>query len=157
MNLSDKYRPRRLAEIVGQPQIYKLMALAARPRRFCWLLEGQPGTGKSATAHALSEELGCSIFSKHPMKASDLNKDTAEQLFNHTVRCVPTLDAIRPTLQVMGEEHNRQLTALKVKVARVTTASKGPGKKTRRPIAAKRQRRANSKPRRATSRATSKS
>ena len=68
-----------------------------------------------------------------------------------------TLDAIRPTLQVMGEEHNRQLTARKAKVARLTTANKGPGKKTRRPIAAKRQRRANSKPRRATNRATSKS
>jgi MoxR-like ATPase len=109
MNLQDRYRPRRLAEIVGQPQIYKLMALAARPRRSCWLCTGDPGTGKSATAHALAEELGCSIFSKHPLKASDLNKDTAEQLFNQTLRSIPMDRA--PVHLVILEEFERCVSA----------------------------------------------
>jgi hypothetical protein len=105
MTLQDKYKPRRLAEIVGQPQTYKLMALAARPRRSCWMLEGGPGVGKSCTAHLLADELGCSIFSKHPIKGSKLTTELAEQLFNQTVRCVPMDGA--PTHLVILEEFER--------------------------------------------------
>jgi MoxR-like ATPase len=89
MNLQEKYRPKRLAEIVGQPHIYKLLALAAKPRRSCWCLEGGAGVGKSCTAHLLADELGCSIFSKHVYKASKLDTETAERLFNETLRSYP--------------------------------------------------------------------
>jgi len=109
MNLIEKYRPRTLSAIVGQPQLYSLMALVARPYRSCWLLEGDPGTGKTATAHAFAEDLGCGLFSKHPVKASDLNKETAEQLFGRTLRCYP-MDCA-PMHVVILEEFERCVSA----------------------------------------------
>jgi len=63
--LSERYRPRGLGEIVGQPPVYFLRKLAARPHRSCWLVEGPPGTGKSAAPHVLAEQLGCTAMSKH--------------------------------------------------------------------------------------------
>lgn len=89
MTIQDRYRPRSLAEIVGQPSIYKLMLLAAKPRRSCWMLEGEPGTGKSETARVFAEDLGCSLFSKHVFNASRLKIEVAEKLFNETVRSIP--------------------------------------------------------------------
>jgi replication-associated recombination protein RarA len=89
MTLFDKYRPKRLSEVVGQPAAAMLGRFVRKPFRSCWLLEGPPGTGKSACAHALAEELGCTIFSKHVVSGNKLTRETAEQLFNHTVRCVP--------------------------------------------------------------------
>jgi len=60
MRLCDKYRPKSLAEIIGQPEAVKVLSrLVAHPERGCVLLEGSSGTGKSAAAHALAHELGC--------------------------------------------------------------------------------------------------
>jgi len=105
MNLTDKYRPRTLSDIVGQPAMLPLRFLVRSPRRSCWLLEGDPGTGKTATAHAFAEDLGCGMFSKHPVKASDLNKETAEQLLGRTLRCYPMDRA--PMHVVVLEEFER--------------------------------------------------
>jgi DNA polymerase III delta prime subunit len=102
MTLFDKYRPRRLSEVVGQPGAAMLGRFARKPFRSCWLLEGPPGTGKSASAHALAEELGCTIFSKHVVSGNKLTRETAEQLFNHTVRCVPMDRARFRVLQFSG-------------------------------------------------------
>jgi SpoVK/Ycf46/Vps4 family AAA+-type ATPase len=58
MRLAEKYRPQSLADVVGQPCIRKLQRFAKEPFATCWLFQGSPGTGKSATALALAAELG---------------------------------------------------------------------------------------------------
>lgn len=58
MRLAEKYRPRRLSDVIGQPCIRKLRRFAQNPFATCWLLQGPPGVGKSATALALAAELG---------------------------------------------------------------------------------------------------
>ena len=58
MRLAEKYRPQHLADVVGQPCIRKLQRFAKEPFATCWLFQGDPGTGKSATALALAAELG---------------------------------------------------------------------------------------------------
>jgi MoxR-like ATPase len=58
MRMAEKYRPQRLADVVGQACVGKLKRFAANPFATCWLFQGNPGTGKSATALALAAELG---------------------------------------------------------------------------------------------------
>ena len=58
MRLAEKYRPRSLSEIVGQPAVRQLRAFCLEPYARCWLLKGEPGTGKSSAALALAAELG---------------------------------------------------------------------------------------------------
>ena len=58
MRLAEKYRPQKLADVIGQPCIRKLQRFAKEPFATCWLFQGNPGTGKSATALALAAELG---------------------------------------------------------------------------------------------------
>lgn len=104
-SMLDKYKPKALADIIGQPCIYRLMALAAAPRRSCWLLEGNPGVGKSCAAHLLAEELGCTMLSKHVYKANAVDVKTADRLFNETLRCRPMDGA--PVSIVIIEEFER--------------------------------------------------
>ena len=59
MRLYEKYRPNTLANVIGQPPVKLLQALAADPYCCCVLLEGPPGTGKRASALASAHDLGC--------------------------------------------------------------------------------------------------
>lgn len=78
--LSDKYRPKSLSEITGQPMAHAvLFGWLQEPFGSCWLLRGAPGTGKTSTALAVAEELGCSE-SCRIIPCSDLGVDKAREL-----------------------------------------------------------------------------
>jgi replication factor C small subunit len=60
--LTEKYRPRRIADFVGLEKAKKVMArFAACPFPSAWLFVGPPGLGKTAMALALAEELGAEV------------------------------------------------------------------------------------------------
>lgn len=59
MRLSEKYRPKKLADIVGQPPVRFLQRLVMEPYPCCVMLVGGPGVGKSTAALATAHELGC--------------------------------------------------------------------------------------------------
>ena len=62
MNLTDKYRPRTLADIVGQPwTVHQLQEFVVSPVPTAFLFEGETGTGKTSAALALAHDLGVDI------------------------------------------------------------------------------------------------
>ena len=67
--LVERYRPKRLSEIVGQEHVVKHLAeIVTRRAKVHMLLVGPPGCGKTSTAYALANELGIPI---HEYNASD--------------------------------------------------------------------------------------
>lgn len=62
MNLIDKYRPQKLADILGQDWIVRQLSLfAAKPHSAAFLFEGSTGVGKTSAAMALAGALGVAI------------------------------------------------------------------------------------------------
>jgi len=60
--LTERYRPRDLATILGQPKVVKaLQAFTRNPYSAAFLFEGETGTGKTSTAVALAAALGCQV------------------------------------------------------------------------------------------------
>ena len=59
LRLYEKYRPKSLTEIVGQPVVGQLQEIAERPFPLCVLIEGPTGTGKTTAAYALAQDMGC--------------------------------------------------------------------------------------------------
>jgi replication-associated recombination protein RarA len=101
--LTEKFRPRKLSEIVGQPPVRILQKLVANPEPTCILLTGDAGVGKTSAAYALAHELGCFCPATFPKEnpppgawaqctglftviASELSIDKARELFNGTLR-----------------------------------------------------------------------
>ncbi|HMK16343.1 MAG TPA: AAA family ATPase, partial [Methanomicrobiales archaeon] len=71
MDWAEKYRPRRLPDLVGNPAVLRAMADWARswnPGNKPLILHGKPGTGKTSAAHALARDLGWEILE---LNASD--------------------------------------------------------------------------------------
>lgn len=59
-SLLSVYRPRRLADIVGQPHVVSaLQSIVANPGSLALIFHGPSGVGKTAAAWCLAEELGC--------------------------------------------------------------------------------------------------
>lgn len=62
MNLIDKYRPRAIREILGQPWlVHQLELYLERPYPCAFLFAGGTGTGKTSAALALAESLGVDV------------------------------------------------------------------------------------------------
>ena len=60
--LVDKYRPRTLAEVAGQPEVLAVLRdFAAMPYSWPFILAGDTGTGKTSAAWALAADLGCDV------------------------------------------------------------------------------------------------
>ena len=89
MRLTELYRPKTLAEIVGQPCVKRhLMPLVRNPKASCWLLAG--AAGKTTAAHCVAHDLGVdSFYDFHELPACDLTVDTARSLFTGTLRYRP--------------------------------------------------------------------
>src|SRR5258706_2674738 len=68
-----------------------LRAFARKPYSSCWLLLGPPGVGKTASAYALANDLGCQdeFSGLHTVTACDLSIDVARELFQSTLRMRP--------------------------------------------------------------------
>ena len=91
MRLTERYRPRTLANVVGQPCIKRyLMPLVRSPEPSCWLLVGNGGTGKTAAAYALASDLGIdSLWDCHHVCASELDIDRCRAMWGGMLRYVP--------------------------------------------------------------------
>ncbi len=62
-SLTDRHRPRTLADLVGQrAAVEQLRSFAAAPYSAAFLLEGPTGVGKTPAALALAAELGAVEF-----------------------------------------------------------------------------------------------
>ncbi len=71
MDWAEKYRPRKLADLVGNGPAVRAMYDWARswsPGKKPLLLHGKPGTGKTSSAHALASDMGWEIIE---LNASD--------------------------------------------------------------------------------------
>jgi len=63
--LIEKYRPLRLKQVFGQPEVVrKLAAFARNPYPAAFLFSGETGTSKTSAAIALASELGCDLEQK---------------------------------------------------------------------------------------------
>lgn len=63
--LAEKYRPRSLRSIFGQPEVVRrLRRFAEAPYPVAFLFAGETGTGKTSAALALARELGCDLDQK---------------------------------------------------------------------------------------------
>jgi len=59
MSLCDKYRPRTLSEVIGQPwAVHQLQTFVESPVPCAFLFEGETGTRKTSAALALAHDLG---------------------------------------------------------------------------------------------------
>ena len=91
MRLTEQYRPKTLADVVGQPVVQRhLMPLVRRPAASCWLFEGDGGVGKTASAYALAADLGVDMtWDFVHVCASELDIDFCRRLWTGRLNYVP--------------------------------------------------------------------
>jgi replication-associated recombination protein RarA len=79
---TEKHRPQRLADIVGQPPIRILQRFVQDPYQRCFLFEGPGGVGKTTAAFALANELNVHDFDLHVVIGSEFSIDKARDLWH---------------------------------------------------------------------------
>ena len=85
MRLYEKWRPRQLADILGQPVVNALRTFAIEPYPSILILEGASGTGKTCVAMILSDMLAdAGWFGKsvYKLNGADLDVDAARHYFD---------------------------------------------------------------------------
>jgi replication factor C large subunit len=101
---AEKYRPRKLSEILGQPAaIRELVSWAnswkeRKPVKKAALLYGPPGTGKSAAARALASDFGWDYLE---MNASDQRTMSQVKTIAGTAATTGTLFGARGALRLV--------------------------------------------------------
>lgn len=81
MRLTEKHRPKRLADVVGQRPTRMLQAFADDPYACSFLFQGAPGIGKTSVSLALANELGCDEGGDlDVICASELNVDSVREM-----------------------------------------------------------------------------
>jgi replication factor C large subunit len=108
---AEKYRPRRLSDLVGNGPAVKVMADWARswsPGKKPLLLYGKPGTGKTSAAHALARDMGWEIIE---LNASDQRTRDAIQRVAGVAGVTASLSGAGRKLIVFDEADNLHGTA----------------------------------------------
>jgi len=106
----ERYRPRRLEQLVGNPQcVSELRAWAeawkaGRPKERVAILAGPPGSGKTTAAHALAAEMGWQVVE---LNASDARNATA-------IQRVAGVGAVHQTFSLTGEYRSSERGELKL-------------------------------------------
>lgn len=71
MNITERYRPKALTEVLGQGHITKSLSKVIEERRHStFLLEGPSGTGKTTVARICASLVGCTGFDLHELDAA---------------------------------------------------------------------------------------
>ena len=111
MDWAEKYRPRRLADLVGNGPAVKALYDWARswaPGRKPLLLYGKPGTGKTSSAHALAADLGWEVVE---LNASDQRTRDAIDRVAGAASVTASLSGAARKLIVFDEADNLHGTA----------------------------------------------
>jgi replication-associated recombination protein RarA len=78
VRLSEKYRPRKVAEFVGMPKVKRVLAkFVANPYPCSFLFFGPPGVGKTSMALAMAEEMGAEF---HHLGSQRCNLENPEEV-----------------------------------------------------------------------------
>ncbi len=103
----EKYRPKRLADLVGNPRTIKRLSEwvsefeAGTAKKKALILYGPPGSGKTSAAHALTAELGYDIIETN---ASDVRtKDRVKKVVG-TASSMGSLDPVKKGKLLLVDE-----------------------------------------------------
>jgi replication-associated recombination protein RarA len=81
VRLSEKYRPRKVAEFVGLPKAKRVLSrFVADPYACSFLFFGPPGVGKTSVAMAMAAEMGAEF---HHLGSQKCNLDNLEDCLPH--------------------------------------------------------------------------
>lgn len=90
--LTEKYRPKSVADIKGQDNIVKALSRFAKsPTPKAFLFCGPSGCGKTSAAIALARELGCDVDKRewgglHEIASGECTAENVRELFGTTMR-----------------------------------------------------------------------